>query len=172
MREIPVEVLLDPKIWPQGSQRRGLPELWGAVVDHYAPRPIAGPEVLTTAIFQGVTDKRFSVAVDGGAAVNAPGDLDVARLGTRIGVELARRTVDKPKVARFLTIDVPNVAVGQLSKIMTGAIVPLAQGGAKVTLRLVIDADNPNGIDQTVLELTIKETFNQLGLTPDYRQDG
>lgn len=55
---------------------------------------------------------------------------------------------------------------------MTGAIVPLTQGGAKVTLRLVIDADNPNGIDQTVLDLTIKETFNQLGLLPEYRHEG
>jgi len=33
VRKIPVEVLLDPAIWPQGSQRRGLPELWSAVVD-------------------------------------------------------------------------------------------------------------------------------------------
>jgi hypothetical protein len=36
----------------------------------------------------------------------------------------------------------------------------------------VIDADNPAGIDPTVLELTIKETFKQLGLTPDYTQSG
>lgn len=173
VREIPIDVLLDPKIWPQGSQRRGLPDLWNAVVDYYAPRPIAGPEVLTAAIYQGVADGRFSVAVDGGASATSPGALNANRLGARFGVELVRRTTNgKAKVARFLTIDVPNVPVNQLNKIITGAIIPLTQGGAKVTLRLVIDADNPSGIDSTVLDLTIKETFNQLGLTPDYRQEG
>lgn len=173
VREIPTDLLLDPAIWPQGSQRRGLPEIWNAVTNHYAPRPIAGPEVLAAAVYRGVADRRFSVAIDGGSAATAPGDLDAARLAARVGVELARRTDDRvPKVTRFLTIDARNIEVTQLSKIVTGAIVPLAKGGAKVTLRLVIDADAPGGIDPTVLDLTIKETFNQLGLTPDYRQEG
>lgn len=172
VREIPGEVLLGPSIWPPGSQRRGLPELWNAVVDHYAPQPIAGPEVLTAAICRGVAEGRFSVAIDGGAPVTVPGDLDAARLGARFGVEVARPSKIARKETRFLTIDVQGVEVGQLSKVIQGAIVPLTKGGAKVILRLVIDADNPNGIDPAVLDLTIKETFNQLGLAPDYRQDG
>lgn len=113
VREIPVDFLLDPAIWPQGSQRRALSDVWNAIVDHYAPRPIAGPEVLTAAIYQGVGDGRFSISVDSGTPATSPGDLDAARLGGRFGVELARqRTEPKPKVARFLTIDVPNIAVG------------------------------------------------------------
>jgi hypothetical protein len=70
---------------------------------------------------------------------------------------------------RLLTIDAKNVDPTKLAKIMTGVIVPLKQQGASVTVHLVIDANAPNGIAPEVLELTIKETFKQLGLTPDYQ---
>ena len=40
------------------------------------------------------------------------------------------------------------------------------------TLRLVIDADAPEGIKPEVIDLTIKETFKQLGLTAEYEQSG
>ena len=55
---------------------------------------------------------------------------------------------------------------------MSGVIAPLQGQGAKVTLDLVIDADAPGGIAPEALDLTIKETFRQLGLSPDYEQSG
>ena len=71
---------------------------------------------------------------------------------------------------RLLTIDVSNVELTQLSKITTGVIVPLKNQGATLSVRVVIDADAPNGIDPEVIELTVKETFKQLGLLPRYEQ--
>jgi len=122
----------------------------------------------------GVAQGLFKVSVDGHDPTNVAADLDIERLYALQGVELVRVGKEpRPREhVRFLTIDVKNINPSQLSKIMTGSIMPLKQQGATITLRLVIDADAPNGIASEVLELTIKETFKQLGLSPDYEISG
>lgn len=40
--------------------------------------------------------------------------------------------------------------------------------GATVTLRLLVDVNDPDGIDENMVNLTIKPTFEQLGLSPEY----
>ncbi len=172
VREIPPELLTDPAIWPTGSGRRKLTDIWAAVVNHYAPRPVAGPHVLNAALHSAIASSLLRISVEGSEPTPdaaLPGPERVAQL---VGIELVRPETKPDQRPRLLTIDVKNVEMGQLSKITTGVIMPLKTQGAKVTLRLVIDADNPAGIDPTVLELTIKETFKQLGLTPDYTQSG
>lgn len=171
--EIPPLLLLEPAIWPTGSNRRAVADVWSGVVAHYAPRPIASPHVLLSAINDGATQKVFRVAIDGGEPTNDTSGLQLD--GSFQGIELVRAEKINGgngghKRSRFLTMDVRNVQPSQLSKIMLGVINPLRDQGATVTLRLVIDADAPKGIRPEVIELTIKETLNQLGLTVDYEQ--
>jgi hypothetical protein len=172
VREIPPELLTDPAIWPTGSGRRKLTDIWAAIVDHYAPRPVDGPQVLNAALHSAAANNMLRVAVDGGEPAPTAEQLGPERVAQLVGIDLVRPETKPDQRSRLLTIDVKNVDLSHLSKITTGVIVPLRQQGAQVTLRLVIDADNPAGIDPTVLELTIKETFKQLGLTPDYTQSG
>ena len=170
VREIPAELLIDPAIWPSGSARRRLDDIWAALVGHYAPRPIDGKQVLGAAIHTGVNRRLFRVALDGGPPGDDSSVLSQARIDRLGGIELVRPEGGKHEKTRLLTIDVSNVELQQLSKITTGVIVPLQRQGAKITLRLVIDADAPGGIDPEVIELTVKETLKQLGLKPDYQQ--
>jgi len=168
-------VLAGPTIWPSSAGRRALTDVWAAMVAHYAPRPVDDSRVLADAVRDGVAQGLFKVSVDGHDPTDDAANLDIERLHALQGVELVRvgKEPGPPtKHMRFLTIDVKNIDPSQLSKIMTGSIMPLKQQGAMVTLRLVIDADAPNGIASEVLELTIKETFKQLGLSPDYEISG
>jgi len=171
VHDIPPEMLVDASIWPQGSQRRSLQDIWRDLAAHYAPQPIAGPEVLVAAVMGGMAKNLFRVVPDGAS----PEDAEMpaySQLIARTGLQLVRTSTKPigPGPARFLTINVSGIAPGQVSKIMSGAVLPLINQGATVTLRIIIDADAPNGVDSTVLNLTIKETFNQLGLTPTYEQ--
>jgi hypothetical protein len=173
VREISVDVLLHPRVWPQGSQRRSLEEVWRAVTDYYAPRPVDGPHVLTPAIYAAVGEGRLGASIDNGQPILEPDGLDLSRLEARTGVELVRRAPEPvTRTNRYLQIDVADVAPEQLGRIVQGVVRPLNAAGATVILRLVIDADAPDGIDPTLLNLTIKETFHQLGLDPDYRLEG
>jgi hypothetical protein len=173
VQQIPASVLTEDAIWPAGAGRRALTDIWAAVVAHYAPRPVDDTHVLAAAIRDGVTQGLFTVSVDGQDPTNDAARLNLERLSALRGVELVRaRRGPPPEKVRLLTIDVKNVDPSQLAKIMTGVIVPLKQQGASVTVRLVIDAHAPNGIAPDVLELTIKETFKQLGLAPDYEVSG
>lgn len=168
VREIPAQLLLDSAIWPSGSARRRLNDVWIALVQHYAPRPIDGKHVLTAALYSGVEQRLFRISINGNEPTNNASSLTID--GNFQGIELVRPKTEEKTRSRFLTIDVRNVQPGQLSKIMLGAINPLKDAGATVTLQLVIDADAPDGIEPEVIELTIKETFKQLGLTAEYQQ--
>ncbi len=170
VREIPAEMLVDAAIWPTGSGRRRLDDVWAALVTHYAPRQIDNKHVLMAALHAGVERSLFRVALDGGEPISETEQLTPARVERLSGIELVRPQGKRNQKPRLLTIDVSNVELAQLSKITTGVIVPLKNQGATVSLRLVIDADAPNGIDPEVIELTIKETFKQIGLTPTYEQ--
>jgi hypothetical protein len=168
VREIDPEVLTHPSIWPQGSNRRSLSDVWAAVVNHYAPQPIDGPYVFEAVLHAGYHQNLFRVARVGQEPVSDISTLSLGDEQSFRSFELVRPQRVGPEIKRFLTIDVPNVDPGQLSKIVTGVISPLRSQGATIKLRLVIDADAPGGIAPEVLELTIKETFKQLGLTPEY----
>jgi hypothetical protein len=159
IHEIPPTLLQDPAIWPTGSGRRALRDVWSAVESHYAPAKIADPSVLVAAIHEGVAHGLYRVAVGGGEPGDDVGIIGFDGLAGLEGVELVRAAKEPSKRPRFLQIDVRNVEPGHLSKIMTGVIVPLRNQGATVTLRMVIDADAPEGIAPEVLELTVKETF-------------
>lgn len=67
VRELPPELLMDPAIWPTGSGRCKLTDIWAAIVDHYAPRPVDGPHVLNAALHSAAANNMLRVAVDGGA---------------------------------------------------------------------------------------------------------
>lgn len=170
VHDIPPALLMDASVWPQGSQRRSLQDIWRGVVAHYAPRPIAGPEVLVAAVMAGSAANLFRAVPDGASPDDAEMP-DYATLLARTGVQLVRARIKVIEQARFLKIDAGGIAPGQVSKIMGGAVLPLINQGATVTLRIVINADAPNGVDPTILNLTIKETFNQLGLVPTYEQE-
>lgn len=172
VREIPPSLLTGPDMWPVHMKRRALSEVWAALVAHYAPRPVEDTDLLVTAVQAGMTAALFQVSVDGRAPSGDPAGLDVEHIRTLRDVELVRVETVKNIPSRFLTIDVKNIEPPQLAKIMSGVIMPLKQQGAAVTLRLIIDADAPNGIAPEVLDLTIKETFKQLGLAPDYEVSG
>ncbi|WP_165360624.1 ATP-binding protein [Candidatus Chloroploca sp. Khr17] len=165
VRDIPPTLLTDPQIWPSGGIRRRLDDIWEAVVRYYSPQPLDGKHVLGAALHSGVNQGLFRIALDGGAPGDDSSLLDQARIDQLSGIELVRPAGGEPTKPRLLTIDVSNVELQQLSKITTGVIVPLQRQGARITLRLVIDADAPNGIDPEVIELTVKETLKQLGLT-------
>ena len=170
VRDIPAERLTDPNIWPTGSARRRLADIWAALVNDYAPRPLDGTHVLGAAIHSGVNQGLFRVTLDGSEPSTDSSILIQARIDRLSGIELVRPAGGKVDKTRLLTIDVSNVEFSQLSKIATGVIVPLQSQGAKITLRLVIDADAPGGIAPDVIELTVKETLKQLGLKPEYQQ--
>ncbi len=166
-------MLTDATVWPSGVARRALADVWATVVTHYAPRPVDDTHVLAVAVRDGVARGRFKVSVDQQDPIGDAANLDMERISTLRGVDLVRAGQAPGNKLRLLTIDVSNVdPTTQLAKIMTGAIMPLKQQGAAVTLRLVIDADAPNGIAPDVFELTIRETFKQLGLSPDYEVSG
>ena len=170
VREIPADLLTDASIWPTGSNRRRLDDIWAALVTHYAPRPIDGKHVLTAALHAGMARDQFRLAIDGGEPTIDSAQLTPSRVEHLRGVELVRPQGGRQHKPRLLTIDVSNVELPQLSKITTGVIVPLKNQGATVRLRLVIDADAPQGLDPEVIELTVKETLKQLGLDPTYEQ--
>ncbi|HEX6290221.1 MAG TPA: hypothetical protein VFZ66_13595 [Herpetosiphonaceae bacterium] len=168
--EIPVELLVEPSIWPSGSARRRRDDLWAALVQHDAPRPIEGRQVLSAALKRGMEQGLFQIAIDGDEPTGGMDGLNASRMEQLQGVELVRPSRTRHEKPRLLTIDVSNVDLAQLSKITTGVIVPLKNQGARVSLRLVIEANAPDGIAPEVIDLTIKETFKQLGLAPDYQQ--
>lgn len=173
VREIPAELLVDPAIWPSGSAKRRLADIWSALINHYAPRPIDGKQVLWAVLHSALAARLLRVSIDDNEPTTQSAALTLERVEKLNGIELLRPVGPRVEKPRFLTIDVSNVDPLQLAKIMTGVITPLRVGqGAAVSIRMVIDADAPNGIDAEVIELTIKETFKQLGLAAEYTQSG
>lgn len=170
VRDIPPDLLADSAIWPTGSNRRRLDDIWAALVNHYAPRPIDGKHILTAALHAGMARNLFRVAIDGAEPTGDAPQVEPGRVEQLGGLELVRPQGGRIVKPRLFTVDVSGIEFNQLSKITTGVIVPLKNQGATITLRLVIDADAPAGIDPEVIELTIKETFKQLGLSPTYEQ--
>ena len=166
VREIDPRLLLDPAIWPQGSQRRTLPDIWEQVKTYFAPRPITGPEVLAAAVLEGITAKLFR-ATDGTDA-----EVPYERLVAQHGVQLMRPEKIVVETHHILTIDVRDIPTTKLGGVfqglLNGVVKPATAHGATVTLRLLVDVHDPDGIDENMVNLTIKPTFEQLGLSPDY----
>ncbi len=165
VREIEPALLLDPAIWPPGNQRCALPDIWERVARHFAPRPITGPEVLTAAIFTGISAGLFR-------ATDGTEDLSPEQVAVQPGVYLQRPEKRPDEKKHILSIDVRDIPTGKLGNVfqglLNGVVKPANAHGATVTLRLVVDVHDPNGIDDSLLNLTVKPTFEQLGLSPEY----
>ncbi len=136
IREIPPEHLIEPTVWPVGSSRRRLQDVWTSLVNRYSPQPIDTKLVFVSAILEGVGRNLYRVSVDGGEPVADVRELDLERIGNLAGVELVRPATERQQKARLLTIDVSNVDAAQLSKIVGGVIAPLKSQGAQVVMRL------------------------------------
>lgn len=165
VRTIVPERLTSKAIWPATApQRRRLNDIWQALVQESAPRPIAGLEVLQAALHEAFAAGAVQVEVDGQlvqdlSSVPMRSEADLAR------IELVRPEQKPISRPRYLSIKMREfIDAANISQVLMGVILPLRQQGATIRLRLEFDVQNPGGIDPTLIELNVRETFKQLGI--------
>jgi len=69
---------------------------------------------------------------------------------------------EKPTVIKVVELKL-RVPWDKLSDLVRGVLVPLSREGAEITLDLDIQARAERGISRSTLDLTVKETLNQVG---------
>jgi hypothetical protein len=181
------KVLLE-KTFSEKDERKSLVEIWEAFLKYYELPLLESESVLKNAVAKGVQDGVFGLLIGDKVwyeeSVSPPeisDDTIVVRKeiaakmreevkGERIEREITPTKQEEVKASpqvgkeslRRIAIEA-EIPWDKLSDLIRGVFMPLNREGAKISLKMKIEATSEKGISKDTLDLKVRETLRQIG---------
>jgi len=187
------EILLDklsPKVliektFSEKDEKKNLVEIWEAFLKYYDLPMLESENVLKNAIIKGVKDGVFGLQINDKVlyqeevpSLEINEDIFILRKEIAIekkgekekkkeGLEEQPPTggpTEKPteEILQRVTIEA-EIPWDKLSDLIRGVFMPLNREGAKISLRMKIEALSEKGISKDTFDLKVRETLRQIG---------
>jgi len=181
------KVLIE-KTFTEQDERKSLVEIWEAFLKYYDLPILESESVLKNTVVKGVQDGVFGLSIgdkvwyqDSISSPEISEDVIILRkeIASKMKEEIKRVEIGKeispPKpegvivspevskeVLQRVTIEA-EIPWDKLSDLIRGVFMPLYHEGAKISLRMKIDALSEKGINKNTLDLKVRETLRQIG---------
>jgi hypothetical protein len=185
LEKISPKVLFE-KTFSKEDERKTIAEIWEAFLKFPELPILAGEYVLRNAVIQGVENGTFGLMFDDevryGEIVLSSEVTEEALILRKEIAQKMKEEIEKPIIGeevkpslKVVTRPTPekgmirkimlraNVPWDKLSDLVRGVFTPLSREGAQISLEVRIEAESKQGISRNTLDLTIKETLNQIG---------
>jgi len=181
------KVLLE-KTFSEKDERKSLVEIWEAFLKYYELPLLESESVLKSAVAKGVQDGIFGLLIGDKVwyeeSVSPPEISDDAIVVRKEIAAKMREEVKGEKIEREITPTKPKevkalpqvgkeslrkIAIeaeipwDKLSDLIRGVFMPLNREGAKISLKIKIEAMSEKGISKDTLDLKVRETLQQIG---------
>jgi hypothetical protein len=181
------KVLIE-KTFTEQDERKNLVEIWEAFLKYYDLPILESESVLKNTVVKGVQDGVFGLSIgdkvwyqDSISSPEISEDVIILRkeIASKMKEEIKRVEIGKeispPKpegvivspevskeVLQRVTIEA-EIPWDKLSDVIRGVFRPLTDEGAKISLRMKIEASSEKGISKNTLDLKVRETLRQIG---------
>jgi hypothetical protein len=181
------KVLLE-KTFSEKDERKSLVEIWEAFLKYYELPLLESESVLKSAVAKGVQDGVFGLLIGDKVwyeeSVSPPEISDDAIVVRKEIAAKMREEVKGEKIEREITPTKPKevkappqvgkeslqritieaeIPWDKLSDLIRGVFMPLNREGAKISLKMKIEATSEKGISKDTLDLKVRETLRQIG---------
>jgi len=181
------KVLLE-KTFSEKDERKSLVEIWEAFLKYYELPLLESESVLKNAVAKGVQEGVFGLSIGDKVwyeeSVSPPEISDDTIVVRKEMVAKMREEVKGEKIEREITPTKPEevkappqvgkeslrrIAIeaeipwDKLSDLIRGVFMPLNREGAKISLKMKIEATSEKGISKDTLDLKVRETLRQIG---------
>jgi hypothetical protein len=181
------KVLLE-KTFSEKDERKSLVEIWEAFLKYYELPILENENVLKNTVVKGVQDGVFGLLIGDKVWYEEsipPPEISedaiivrkevAAKIKEEVkGVEIEREisptkpeeVIVPPQVSREALqriIIEAEIPWDKLSDLIRGVFMPLTREGAKISLRMKIEASSEKGINKDTLDLKVRETLRQIG---------
>jgi len=181
------KVLLE-KTFSEKDEQKSLVEIWEAFLKYYELPLLESESVLKNAVAKGVQDGVFGLSIGDKVwyeeSVSPPEISDDTIVVRKEMVAKMREEVKGEKIEREITPTKPEevkappqvgkeslrrIAIeaeipwDKLSDLIRGVFMPLNREGAKISLKMKIEATSEKGISKDTLDLKVRETLRQIG---------
>jgi len=185
--KISPKVLLG-KTFSEKDERKSLVEIWEAFLKYYELPLLESESVLKNAIVKGLQDGIFGLSIGDEVwyeeNVSPPEISDDTIVVRKEIAAKMREEVKREKIEREITSTKPEevfispqvgkevlqrivieveIPWDRLSDLIRGVFMPLNREGAKISLKMRIEALSEKGISKDTLDLKVKETLSQIG---------
>jgi len=181
------KVLIE-KTFSEEDERKNLVEIWEAFLKYYDFPILESENVLKNTVINGVQDGVFGLLIGNKVwyqeSISPPeisDDVFIVRkeIATKMkgevkGVEIEKEipsakpeeVIVPPEVSKEalqrITIEA-EIPWDKLSDLIRGVFMPLNREGAKISLKMKIEAMSEKGINKDIFDLKVKETLRQIG---------
>jgi len=181
------KVLLE-KTFSEKDERKSLVEIWEAFLKYYELPLLESESVLKNAVAKGVQEGVFGLSIGDKVwyeeSVSPPEISDDTIVVRKEMAAKMREEVKGEKIEREITPTKPEevkappqvgkeslrrIAIeaeipwDKLSDLIRGVFMPLNREGAKISLKMKIEATSEKGISKDTLDLKVRETLRQIG---------
>jgi hypothetical protein len=181
------KVLLE-KTFSEKDERKSLVEIWEAFLKYYELPLLESESVLKNAVAKGVQDGVFGLLIGDKVwyeeSVSPPEISDDTIVVRKEIAAKMREEVKGEKIEREITPtkqeevkaspqvgkeSLRRIAIeaeipwDKLSDLIRGVFMPLNREGAKISLKMKIEATSEKGISKDTLDLKVRETLRQIG---------
>jgi hypothetical protein len=171
-----------------GDERKNLVEIWEAFLKYYELPLLENESVLKNTVVKGVEDGVFGILISDKVYYEesiSPPELseDVILVRKEVaakmkeemkGIKIEKETslteqegvTVSPQVSREALQNIiieAEVPWDKLSDLIRGVFMPLNREGARILLRMKIEASSERGISKDTLDLKVRETLRQIG---------
>ena len=171
-----------------GDERKNLVEIWEAFLKYYELPLLENESVLKNTVVKGVEDGVFGILISDKVYYEesiSPPELseDVILVRKEVaakmkeemkGIKFEKETslteqegvTVSPQVSREALQNIiieAEVPWDKLSDLIRGVFMPLNREGARILLRMKIEASSERGISKDTLDLKVRETLRQIG---------
>ena len=181
------KVLLE-KTFSEKDERKSLVEIWEAFLKYYELPLLESESVLKNAVAKGVQDGVFGLLIGDKVWYEEsvlPPEIsdDVILVRKEIAAKM-REEVKGERIEREITLTKPEeikvpsqvgkealqritieaeIPWDKLSDLIRGVFMPLNREGAKISLKMKIEATSEKGISKDTLDSKVRETLRQIG---------
>jgi hypothetical protein len=179
------KVLLE-KTFSEKDERKSLVEIWEAFLKYYELPLLESESVLKNAVAKGVQDGVFGLLIGDNVWYEEsipPPEISEDTIIVRKEVAAKIKEVKRVEIERISPTKTEEVIVppqvsrealqriiieaeipwDRLSDLIRGVFMPLNREGAKISLKMKIEAISEKGISKDTLDLKVRETLRQIG---------
>ena len=180
--------VLVEKIFSKDDERKNLSEIWEAFLKYYDLPMLESEAVLKNTIVEGVKDGTFGLLIGDKVwyqenvlppeisdeviiirreiAARMKGEVEEIKIEKTAPLTGTEAAGAPPKVTREVLQSImieAEIPWDKLSDLVRGVFMPLNLEGAKISLRMKIEASSEKGISKDTLDLKVRETLRQIG---------